>query len=384
MRAHRRVLLTLLVATGSVVLLMGLVALGRASEGPISATFLRLGRLVAGLETQMVRAVRGPGRTAELAWLEPLRSSSDSLRNPRRLLLGAYDDGAPATLQGVVDLEDVLSVKFPLIHVYTAWGDQEDQKFPQRLVDAVYTLGSIPVITWEPWLSTFENRLHPHLPLREDRDVNGLASVARGDYDFYVDEWAREAAAWGHPLLLRLAHEFNDPYRYPWGPHNNGIEDFILAWRHVVERFRAAGAHNVLWVWSPHVAYQGYERYWPGDDYVDWVATGALNYGTVAYWSQWWSFDEIFGRHHEFLTGFGKPLMIAEFGTLSAGGDRSVWFRSALDGIRNRYPGVQALLFFHVEQDGTVTRQAVDWGFRDDAGVAETVKEMLDVLEPRR
>jgi hypothetical protein len=384
MRTRHRILVTFLVATGSVGLVLLLVALGARSEGPISATAQRVGRWVAEAENRVVHAVRGPGRMADLAWLEPLRSSADSLRNPRRLLLGAFDGATPTTLQGVVTLEDLLDVKFPLIHFYTAWGDDPDQRFPQLRVEAVHALGSIPVITWEPWLSTFENRLHPHLPLREDRDVNGLASVSNGDYDFYLDAWAREAAAWGHPLLVRLAHEFNDPYRYPWGPHNNQVQDFIAAWRHVVERFRAAGADNVLWVWSPHVAYQGYERYWPGNEYVDWVATGALNYGDVAYWSQWWSFDQIFGRHYEFLTGFGKPIMIAEFGTLSAGGDPAAWFASALEDFRERYPGVNALLFFHVESDATVTRQAVDWGFSDDPAVLEVVKERLSALKPRQ
>ena len=76
----------------------------------------------------------------------------------------------------------------------------------------------------------------------------------------------------------------------------------------------------------------------PGDDYVDWVATGALNYGTVAYWSQWWSFDEIFGKHYDFLLGLGKPIMIAEFGTLAVGGEQAEWYRSALTGLNQRYP----------------------------------------------
>jgi hypothetical protein len=377
MKRRYRIGITALAAAGSVALVVALVVLGTASEGPLSATVRRVGHWVSGMETRVVHAVRGPGRSAQLAWLEPLRSSPEALRNPDSLLLGVYNEQIPTTLEGAVELEDLLGVTFPLIHAYTAWGDEAQHQFPDRLVEAIDALGSLPVLTWEPWLTTFENRLHPHLPLREDRDREGLASIASGEYDFYVDAWARDAARWGKPLLVRLAHEMNDPYRYPWGPHNNQVPDFIAAWRHVVDRFRSAGATNVLWVWSPHVAYEGYEAYWPGGDVVDWVATGALNYGSVAYWSQWWSFDEIFGRHHEFLTGFGKPIMIAELGTLAVGGDPAEWFRTALEGLEDRYPGVKALIFFHVEADATVTRQALDWGFKDDPSVLEAVRESL-------
>jgi hypothetical protein len=40
-----------------------------------------------------------------------------------------------------------------------------------------------------------------------------------------------------------------------------------------------------------------WELHYPGDAYVDWVATGALNSGPIAQWSQWWSFDKIFGHN---------------------------------------------------------------------------------------
>jgi len=280
----------------------------------------------------------------------------------------------------VIDLERALGTTFPLVSLYTAWGDRPEQRFPSREVEAIAALGSIPMVTWEPWLATFEPRQHPHLALRHERDRGGLLAVARGDYDFYIDAWAREAARFGRPLLLRPAHEMNDPYRYPWGPQNNEPQDFIAAWRRIVDRFRAAGAHNVVWVWSPHVAYAGYEAYWPGDDYVDWVATAALNYGTVAYWSQWWSFEEIFGRHYDFLAGLGKPIMIAEFGTLTVGGDRAEWYRRAFAALE-RYPQVRALLFFHVDDDTTVTRQAIDWSFLDDSETLAAVREGIAAVD---
>ena len=382
MKRRSRVAITVAGMAVSIGLVLSLIFLGAASEGPLSALLGQVGTAVSSLESRAVRALRGPGRAAELAWLERLRSHPDSLRHPDTLLLGAYDDRIPTTLEGIIEVERALEVTFPLIQIYTAWGDEPDHAFPERMVEAIDQLASIPLVTWEPWLATFENRLHPHLPLRNDRDRDGLASIARGDYDFYLDEWAQEAARFGKPMLVRLAHEMNDPYRYPWGPQNNEPRHFIAAWRHVADRFRAAGATNVLWVWSPHVAYPESEAYWPGDDYVDWVATGGLNYGTVAYWSQWWSFQDIFGQHYDFLAGFGKPIMVAEFGSLAIGGDRAAWYRDALTDLRTRFPEVHALLFFHMRGDASVTRQALDWSFLDNPAVVEAIREGLGGSSP--
>ncbi|HUF51562.1 MAG TPA: glycosyl hydrolase [Longimicrobiales bacterium] len=377
MKRRYRIMVSAVAALLSVALVITLIMLGTASQGPLRAALDAVGGAISRLEARVARAARGTAREDQMKWLAPYRTSADSLRQPRHILLGAYDDGIPATLDGVMQLEQALAQPLPLIQIYSAWGDQPDQQFPQRLVRAIDELGSIPVITWEPWLTAFENSLHPELPLRDQRDRGGLAGVAVGTYDFYIDRWARAAAQYGRPLLLRFAHEMNDPYRYPWGPQNNEVIDFLNAWRHVVARFRAAGAHNVLWVWSPHVAYAGYEVYYPGNDVVDWIATGALNYGTVAYWSQWWTFQEIFGQRYDVLAALNRPIMIAEFGSLAVGGDRAQWFRQALLNLPSDYPAVKAVLFFHVGRDQTVTYQALDWSFAHDSATVTAVRSAL-------
>lgn len=364
-------------AVASISAVISLVLLGTETEGPLGRALQGIGSGVSQAENRVMRSVRGAGRSKGLQWAEPLRKDPNALRQPDTLLLGAYHDSLPASLQGVLQLEAALGTTLPLIQIYTAWGDRPDQRFPGRLSRAIAELGSIPVITWEPWLVDFENRLHPELPLRDARDRGGLAAIAKGDYDFYIDAWARDAAAFKSTILVRFAHEMNDPYRYPWGPQNNSTGDFIAAWQRVHQRFRAAGASNVLWVWAPHVAYAGYEAFYPGADFVDWVATGVLNYGTVAQWSKWWSFDEIFGQRYPRLASFNKPLMIAEFGTLAVGGDRVAWYRDALTDLKTRFPAVHAILFFEVSHDKTVTYQVLDWAIARDTATLDVVRKTL-------
>src|SRR5207237_3447208 len=199
--------------------------------------------------------------------------------------------------------------------------------------ETINLMGSVPMITWEPWVVDFDERIRKNLPHIAEREYGSLGAIARGEYDFYIVPWAKGAAAFGKPLFLRFAHEMNDPYRYPWGPQNNTKEEHIAAWRHVRERFERAGARNVIWTWSPHVAYPYWDTYYPGSQYVDWVATGALNYGSVGQqWSQWWTFHEIFGSKYRRLASFGKPIMVAEFGSLAVGGGRWGWYGEVVRG----------------------------------------------------
>lgn len=377
MRRRYRIAIVAVFLAAASVAVVGLSALGEASEGPLTRALGWLGAATGSVEHRIRDRIGGPPRRETLRWLEPYRTSADRLRKPDVVLLGAYDSGIPRTLDGVLALEAGLHAALPIVQVYTAWGDKSEQRFPVELLTAIEGVGSIPMVTWEPWLSDFENVRHPGIPLRDVRDRHGLAQVAKGDYDFYVDAWAAEAARFGRPFFVRLAHEMNDPYRYPWGPQNDTKEEYIAAWRHVVERFRAAGARNVVWVWSPHVAYEYWDLYYPGDAYVDWVATGVLNFGPVAQWSRWWTFAEIFGTKYPRLASFGKPVMIAELGSLAVGGDRSAWFRDAIESLPRDYPAVRAVLFFHARDDQTVTYQKVDWTIVGDSAVADTVAEAL-------
>jgi hypothetical protein len=378
-RRRYRLGLTAIALASSIAVGGLLIWLGSRSEGPITASLERIGTMMGSIEHGIQQRVAGgTGRSADLAWFSPYRNAREKLRQPEPLLLGAYDSGLPDNLDGVVALERSIGTTLPLIQIYVAWGDKPEQQFPRRLSTAIWDLGSVPVITWEPWLTDFENALHPELPLRDARDRHGLAAVARGDYDFYIDKWAADAARFGKTLFLRPGHEMNDPYRYPWGPQNNTKEEYIAAWRHIRGRFDLAGAKNVIWTWSPHVAYLYWETYYPGDDVVDWVATGVLNFGLLGpQWAQWWSFQEIFGSKYDKLAAFGKPIMIAEFGSLAVGGDRVGWYRDALTRMPAKYPAVKAILFFNVKNDQTVTYQKLNWTITDEVAITSAVADQI-------
>ncbi|MFZ2899389.1 MAG: glycosyl hydrolase [Saprospiraceae bacterium] len=349
---------------------------GDKGRGPLQDLAGSLQTAIARMEQKVMGGPKT--RAASLRWFEKYRKDLGALRHPENILLGAYDNHTLNSYEPIVALEDSLDTVFPIISLYTAWGSKPEQTFPALRIQTIHTLGSMPLLTWEPWLNDFDPVVFPFNSGAENRNKGGLKAIAEGQFDAYIDKWAQEAAKLNVPFFLRLGHEMNDPYRYPWGPQNNAPEDFIAAWKHVVERFRANGAYNVLWVWSPHPAYPPFDVYYPGDDYIDWIGISVLNYGTVAVWSQWWSFDQVVEKFYAAVAPHEKPLMLTEFGSLAVGGDRAEWLSEALTSLPTDYPLIKSVVFFHTSDDATTTYKSLDWSFRTDTTVTEALKASFE------
>ncbi|MGY6649967.1 glycoside hydrolase family 26 protein [Wenyingzhuangia sp. IMCC45574] len=348
------------------------------SKGPIEAVLERVSDWVYGVEHNLILEEREENRENKLAWFAQQKEDKNALINSKVILFGASDDSKEESYERIYNLEDSLAMSFPIIHIYQAWGEKSEHKFPVNKVEAISRTGSVPLISWEPWLALFSQKNFPKIKPKEDRDKHCMTSIAQGDYDSFIFDWAIEAKKFGKPIYIRLGHEMNDPYRYPWGPQNSDPVEYISAWRHVHNVFNKAGATNVIWVWSPHLAYGKFKEYYPGGDYVDVVATGALNYGTSTSWSNWWSFEQIFGNFYKDLAFFEKPIMIAEFGSLKPGGNRAQWFSQALNNFHEKYPLVNSVLFFHYSADGTTTYKSVSWYIVDDSEVTQAIKGALN------
>ena len=350
--------------------------IGKKSKGPLDSALTNLGETVSAVEQQWLLSQRKPVRAKKLAWFNKYRNNKFLLQHPDTIFLGVYDNDYQKTFDNIIKLDTVLQAPLPLIQIYTAWGDKDNETFPMKYAKVIYELGSLPLITWEPWLNDFDREAHGLAPV-DDANKNGMAAVARGDYDFYIDEWAQQVKAFGHPVFVRLGHEMNDPYRYPWGPQNNKPAEFIAAWKHVVNRFHQLNVYNVLWVWAPQPSYLQYNTYYPGDEYVDWVGVGSLNYGTVASWSKWWTFKETFGNYYERLNVFKKPMMITEMGSLTVGGSREKWFKDAFTDLPEKYPDLKALLFFVDNNDNTTFNKSLDWSIVNDSSTCRAIRTAI-------
>jgi hypothetical protein len=372
-----RIAVTIIAVILGLLIVMAFVFAGDHSRGPLENFFSGIGKTVQHVEHHFILQKRENKRADKLQWFKSYSRQMDSLRDPRIILFGIYDNETAESFESIINLEDTLQTTFPLVHIFTAWGSKPEEQFPKLQVDAILAMGSLPVITWEPWLVDFDEEKYPGLRDVKERDKGGLSDIANGMYDKYILAWAKNVKEISKPVFLRFGHEMNDPYRYPWGPQNNSPADFISAWKYVRHLFDSVGAGNVIWIWSPHPAYGYYESFYPGDEYVDYVGVTVLNYGPVANWSQWWSFQEIFGNYYSALAAFRKPIMITEFGCLSVGGDRSQWFGEALASIPGQYPLVGSVIFFHFSSDNTTTQQTLNWYFIDDKLTTKSIKDQI-------
>jgi beta-mannanase len=145
---------------------------------------------------------------------------------------------------------------------------------------------------------------------------------------------------------------------FPWGLGVNGntAADFIAAWRHIVTVFRAEGATNVRWVWSPNEMDSGvpsFQQLYPGDAYVNWVAIDGYNFGSTTN-NVWQSFTQVFSQSYTAMVGLtSKPMMVAETGSVEQGGSKAAWITSALQSeLPNHFPRIRALVWFDKDYQG--------------------------------
>jgi hypothetical protein len=179
-----------------------------------------------------------------------------------------------------------------------------------------------------------------------------LGDVIRGNYDAYIREFAREAAAWGHPFFLRFDWEMNGTW-FPWAEGANGNKpgEFVTAWRHVHDIFTQVGATNATWTWCPYAgskrAAAGLRRYYPGARYVDWTCMDGYNWGRAHANTPWMSFDEIFGASYWSIQGFAhkKPMLLGELASNGPTARKAAWIHDMFEALP-RYPLVRGLVWF--------------------------------------
>ena len=207
-------------------------------------------------------------------------------------------------------------------------------------LESVAQRGSVPEITWEPWNSAKQGRVQPRYRLR---------NITAGRFDSFIRAWAKRLAAYGGPVRLRFAQEMNGNW-YPWSEQENGNHphEFVRAWRHIHVIFRAAGATNVEWVWSPGAAARHIpsEQY-PGDAYVTMVSLTVFNGGFQSHYAGWLPIAGLITRPLARLHAIApnKPIELSEVGCAEQGGNKAAWIAGMFSTLR-RYPSIRSVIWY--------------------------------------
>ncbi len=284
-----------------------------------------------------------------------------------KVYFGAFVPGVEASMKILDQLEENIGHKLAIVNTFLP----SSSNFPTEFCDRIISHGAIPMITWMP---------QPRNPELEHGRV--LDSVAEGNWDEYIGEWAVAAREFGKPVYIRWGHEFNG-YWYPWSipANDNDPDKFIEAWRHVHDIFEQENATNVQWVWCPYLRSNPDEPWndpllaYPGDDYVDWIGIDEYNWGASFIWSDWLEFEQIFANKVRiFSTHFpGKPIMIAEVGCTEEsqlpGRTKSLWVRNMLDSLKRLTP-IKALVWFNSYKE-------TDWRMESSEESLDAFREIL-------
>jgi len=283
-------------------------------------------------------------------------------------LVGMYPENGnekipSGNLHEIDDFEAITGQKVGSVVWFPTWDDE----FPTLACTKLAERGIIPHLTWELfWPSEDPNNSRQTGP----EGYQGFIDVLAGKYDDYIDRFAEDAKAFDKTVLMRFMHEFNGNW-YVWSGNKNGGAEggpdrVVAVWKYVVDRFRAKGANNVKWLWVPHgpstdrseEPWNHVSKYWPGDNYVDWIGLDGYNFYPRDPWGgerPFRDFDNCFRKLYDDCAKLGnQPMMIAEFGTGEfdhQGLDKAAWITDAFAKIKDEYPRVKIFTWFNINKE---------------------------------
>ncbi|MFA5879586.1 MAG: glycosyl hydrolase [Candidatus Margulisiibacteriota bacterium] len=249
--------------------------------------------------------------------------------------------GFSSEATSVASFSDLASKKPALSGIFISFSESNSLIYPQKYltrINEIKNAGAIPFITWEPWDYTKPN-------------TNLMPYILAGSYDDLIDNWAQVIASLDYPVVIRFAHEMNGNW-YPW---SNDANLYKNAFKYVVNKFKAKGAHNVSWCFAPNWDNAGtgrnYYDYFPGASYVDCLGISGYNSGTTQSWSIWRDFATIYqGFANELYNRYKLPIII-DVASVESGGNKALWITDMADKLKtNNFNMIKGMVWFQYDK----------------------------------
>jgi hypothetical protein len=246
--------------------------------------------------------------------------------------------------------------------VYFSHNWYSGRAFPTETANWIRDAGSVPYVRLMLRSAGSRGRADP---------TYSLARILAGQFDNDLKAWCAGARDFGTRLIAEYGVEVNGEW-FPWnGKWNgggltfgygdprqpNGPERFRNAYRRIIQICRDQGADNLTWVFHvndgdwPDVAWNRFENYYPGDDYIDWLAVSV--YGAQTPLDDYWNeFRPDMDAAYLRLAALSatKPIIVAEFGVTANNplGSQSQWAQDALADLTTfRWPRVVAFSWWN-------------------------------------
>jgi transcriptional regulator with XRE-family HTH domain len=243
-------------------------------------------------------------------------------------------------------------------NTYLHWGNS----FPTSFAGQAQSAGAIPFVEIEPWQGGALGNCSyaPDFPAMTTIGANGVA-ISR-----YLRTFGSAIAAFGHPVILTFAREFNISGQYPWAQgdcEGTTPAQWIRAWDTVRSDIDATADGLAHFMWAPSADTGGTTidpaPYWPGASQVDMVGVEGL---PSTQWGSLGTFSSLFGPvFHEIHALTTLPIFIAETNLAPLDGSGYQSIPGFISDLCSN--GGDGLLQFQQSQ----TLSAAQWGELDKA-----------------
>jgi hypothetical protein len=205
--------------------------------------------------------------------------------------------------------------------------------------------------------------------------------VAQGTLDEAIRQWASIFAQWSQGGTKRAFIAPLQEMNANWVSYGLDPENYKAAYTRIQRIFAEEGVAEeaVLWVFAPNgwsEPGQEFEKYYPGDEVVDVVGFSAFNFGAcVASGEGWDTYEEAIEPYMERMEAMapGKPIFLAQTGTVEQGGDRGEWLKDTFQKLSEE-TNFRGLIYFNVSKPeaGAPSCNPVDWRvYNPEAGSGE-------------
>ncbi len=294
---------------------------------------------------------------------------------------GEEDDLLPADLAGYEAAAGKTAA-----WVYFSHNWFHGRAFPLATARWIRQAGSVPYLRLMLRSSCEQDQAEP---------IYTLDRIISGDFDADLRAWARAARDFRSALLAEYGTEMNGSW-FSWNGQWNGggqtggygdparpdgPERFVDAFRHIVGLCREEGALNITWVFHvngndwPDEDWNRLERYYPGDEWVDWL--GVSIYGAQTPQDEGWpafrdTMDAVYPRLRALAPG--KPVIVAEFGATSGNplGQPGPWAGAALADLSSfRWGAVIGFSWWNERwENDDIPSHDTDMRIQDDPGLS--------------
>lgn len=229
----------------------------------------------------------------------------------------------------LLDYEKYFRYNFPVILNYSEFSKEPHKNLDKRL-DLAWAHGKVLELTLQT--TAIDNG-------------NMMYDILAGEYDVFLNDYAKIIADFKHPVLFRLLNEMNGDWCV-YSAFHTGKDTLIYknVYKYIYSIFEKQGANeNTIWIWNPNEgSFPNFQwnhalMYYPGDEYADLIGMTAYNTGNYYYevGERWKEFDELYDPLYEdYCRWFAQPLIITEFACANKGGDKARWIDDMFNKIK--------------------------------------------------